>query len=123
MPLIETPEFGSDRGFLTINRHSFIVRNPRSEPNSEVSINAISPFRNIFLRNIFSRHPEVVYFAFLWPESSEMITSRGITTKYFITPPSCPFSNNRPHIAVFFNAESIHPHNSGYLGYLACVVL
>ena len=59
-PLIEITEFGSDREFPTINGRPFIVGNSRSEPNSVISINGVSPFRNIFLRNIFSEFQVVI---------------------------------------------------------------
>ena len=81
MALIEISEFVSNQGFPTINDHSFLMENPRFEPNSEISINTISSFRNIF-----SRHPQVVYFAFLWPESLKTVSAKKNLSKTSTTP-------------------------------------
>ncbi len=87
-----------NRGFPIVNGCSFVMGNRLVYSFSKMSINAISPFRNIFCWKLIWDDPQVFYFAFLWPEWRETVSVIRNNREPPIDPPWCRFSNNRPHI-------------------------
>ena len=53
----------------------------------KMSINTISPFRNIFCSKLIWDDPQLLYFAFLWPECWEKVSKIWNNRDPPITPP------------------------------------